>query len=81
MNVELASGEVKWFRLIRGIIRGGFVLSPLVESSQDFSALYSKPDAVSRPKRIQLEEQTFGGAAQFDPQIALHFSRLTIEQR
>jgi hypothetical protein len=81
MNVELASGEVKPYRLIPDIIRAGFLLSPVIDSTEDFAALYSKPDSGTRPKRIQLLEQSFGGAPQFNPQITLHFSRLVIDPK
>jgi hypothetical protein len=81
MSVELTSGEVKAYRLIPDILRGGFLLSPAVESAQDFAALYAKPDSVIRSKRIQLTEQTFGGAPQFEPEIMIHLSTLKIDQK
>jgi hypothetical protein len=81
MNVELSSGEVKAYRLIPDITRGGFLLSPVVESAEDFAALYSKRDALVRPKRIQLTEQTFGGARQFGSQVAIHLSTLVTEPK
>ncbi len=81
MNVEFSSGEVKPHRLIPDLIRTGFLLSPAVESTPDFAALYSKADAVRRVARIQLTEPTFGGSAQFEPEIKLHFSRLIIEPK
>lgn len=81
MNVEFATGEVKPYRLIPDIIRSGFLLSPVVESTADFASLYSQPHEARRVARIQLTEPTFGGSPQFQPEIMLHLSRLIAEPK
>lgn len=48
MEVTLASGDKHLFRLIPGIVREGFLLSPLVQNAQQFHALASGVPAPER---------------------------------
>jgi hypothetical protein len=52
MTVTLADGSARDFRIVSGMIREGVVLSPLIESTEDFAQLLASPARLSG-KRIE----------------------------
>jgi len=43
LTVELSSGVKKQYRIISGMAKSGFIVSPLIENTLDFSMLYAPP--------------------------------------
>lgn len=52
LTVKLQGGESKTFRLVSGMSRAGFILSPLVENNNEFLMLYGD-NALLDQKRIE----------------------------
>lgn len=50
MTVTLKNGEQKQFRMVSGMAKAGFLLSPLVENTQEFAELYNARQ--DNPKRV-----------------------------
>lgn len=46
--VRLADGSTKYFRLVAGNVSSNFLLSPLVENTEQFSLLYKDPALLSK---------------------------------
>jgi hypothetical protein len=53
MSVTLANGEKKDFRIISGMAKSRFVLSPLVENTDEFRCLASGDGCDLRDKRVK----------------------------
>jgi len=50
--VRLADGSTKYFRLVAGNVSSNFLLSPLIESTEQFSLLYKDPVSL-RKNRVE----------------------------
>lgn len=52
LTVRLANGNEQSFRLIEGLARSGFLLSPLIETSGDFAAVATGRWATVEDRRV-----------------------------
>jgi hypothetical protein len=81
LEISLADGQSRSFRLIPGIARGGFLFSPLIEDTLDFAALSSGnyPDALAG-KRVTMLRLASGHFTRFvyRPEWRIAFYELAI---
>jgi hypothetical protein len=67
MTIESADGVIKKYRMIAGMAKSGFMVSPLIENTNDFSRLYEGPSIASE-KAIKsftiTSERSLGGSWQ-----------------
>jgi len=79
-DVQLADGSEHFSRLIPGIIRAGFLLSPYIEHNSSFLALARGDEAALSPKAVLkmtiLESGHSGSYFCYQPQINIRFYRL-----
>ena len=52
IKVTLQDGSIKTFRLVSGMIASGFLISPCIENTLDFSLLYGSMNSLSK-KRVK----------------------------
>lgn len=61
VSIELRDGSKRRFRLIPGMARAGFLLSPLVENTAEFAMLYGEPARLRAKSVKSLAIATRGG--------------------
>lgn len=54
-KLKLANGQVKSFRVVAGVMNSTFVISPLIESSQEFNVVYSKDKPLLEKKVVSIK--------------------------
>jgi len=62
LDIELTNGAVRRLRVVSGMLSGGVLLSPLVESTDEFALLFGEPALLAdkRVKSIRLVELNRG---------------------
>lgn len=72
IELELADATVRRFRLVRGAAQGGFLVSPLLQSLDDYVRLFAGTDDLPPVRRFRLVPQSaamqalFTGAVQWN---------------
>lgn len=62
LSVQLSNGEMKTHRFIPGQAVSGFVLSPYIDSLNDFSSLWERPEAAAESRGVdsfRIDENAF----------------------
>jgi hypothetical protein len=81
ISVELAAGEERWYRLVPGAARAGFLLSPLVSDNQAFVALHDgswpRGLAANRVRALTLHTE-FGDGWYWEPTVHVEFREMAI---
>jgi hypothetical protein len=81
LSVELGSGGERWYRLVPGAARVGFLLSPLVADNAGFVALLdgSWPQrlAADRVRALMLHTE-FGDGWYWEPSVRVELQELTV---
>jgi hypothetical protein len=81
ISVELAAGEERWYRLVPGAARAGFLLSPLVSDNRDFVALHDGrwPErlAADRVRALTLHTE-FGDGWYWEPTVHVEFREMAV---
>lgn len=54
IQVELADGGTRQFRMIAGMARSGFLISPLVENTSEFGLLYGRPGSLDGQRVVAM---------------------------
>jgi hypothetical protein len=78
MTIELETGEVRQYRLVAGMARSTFLLSPLIDGTQAFLGLYGG-DAYLRGKHVtsfSIAPRTPGGLSSWLQRYSVTFSSL-----
>jgi len=65
IQLELADGSTRPFRMVAGMARSGFVVSPLVESTAQFARLYGKPAARDGRRVVAMRMYSPGRSSRF----------------
>jgi hypothetical protein len=81
IDVELDDGATRAFRLVPEMARAGFLLSPLIESSERFSRLFDSAASSSTSGRVSQFEVRTEPPFQwvYDGTIEVRFSTLCVE--
>jgi hypothetical protein len=82
VQIELASGDERWYRIVPGMAEAGFLLSPLVTNNRDFAALmdgsWSRRLADRRVTKIEFATE-FGAKWYWNEPIRVELATLEIE--
>ncbi len=77
ITLELNDGTRKHYRIISGMAKSGFVISPLIENIAEFSMLYEKGGALDNKQvRSMLIEPRDGGSIFWNNEYAVTFSQV-----
>jgi len=81
MSVTLASGQTRDFRIVSGMVSAGFLLSPLVENTQELVYLFDDPSALREKKVHSIRIDGDSRLWDRDIQVRLSAIRLAGEKR
>ncbi|KTC99816.1 hypothetical protein [Legionella erythra] len=73
IEVTLTDGQRKHYRLIAGMAKSGFLLSPLIENSKEFALLFGEGTALSSKRVKSLRVNAHDNGLQWQPQYLLHY--------
>jgi len=76
IELELADGTIKRFRLVRGAAAGGFLVSPLLQSLDDYVSLFIGADDLPAVRRFRLVPQSDAQRALFASDIRWNVTHL-----
>ena len=78
LDLEMIDGTKKPFRLVPGMAENGIMISPLVETTQEFNALYSRNSSLDK-KRVKSFAvlQSSGLTSDWDNEYTVAFSHST----
>lgn len=65
ISLELDNGQVKQFRFIAGMAEAGFVISPLIENTAGFGALFAQQSLLESEKVKAMTITALGGNVEF----------------
>lgn len=80
IELELADGSTRRFRLVRGVASGGFLISPLVQSLDDYVRLFVDAD-LPAVRRFRLVPQSGAMRTLFTDDIQWNVTQLPRRQR
>jgi hypothetical protein len=81
MSVTLASGQTRDFRIVSGMASAGFLLSPLVENTEEFAYLFDDPSALREKEVRSIRIDGDSRLWDRDIQVRLSAIRLAGEKR
>lgn len=76
MRVDLVDGSQRVLRLVPGMAEGGFVVSPLIESNDDFLKLFQNQDGLPGKRVNALTLASDGGEWQWHSHYEIEIIRL-----
>lgn len=80
ITVNLQDGESRTYRLVAGMAEAGFVISPLVNDTRDFAAVYGAPALLARNRVVSFVINRIGGRREWQPTFHVTFRQLHMPQ-
>ncbi|MCV6638157.1 hypothetical protein [Candidatus Albibeggiatoa sp. nov. NOAA] len=76
LELKMQDGQQLGFRLIPNMARTGFLLNPLLQTTQDVKQWYLNPEALSKVSQIRLNVLDLSHLSAFEPTIKLYLTQL-----
>jgi hypothetical protein len=78
ITVNLENGEVRSYRIVAGMAESGFLISPLVEDTKDFGALYGGADLLAHKRVASFVINHTHGKLEWDSMFSVSFRKLEL---
>ena len=79
IHLRLANGELRDYRLVSQMGAAGFVLSPLVDSLEDFRKAFGDPRDLEHKTVVAMRVLPEGGGGHWNPEYTLEFHAIQSE--
>lgn len=76
ITVNLQDGEVRSYRIVAGMAESGFVISPLIENTREFAALYGNPGLLEHKRVSSFVIEHIAGDREWLPTFSVTLKKL-----